>query len=75
MSFFVVLIISLLNTIVIVNNVMSKEKKIVCLVIMDIHFILYRLVLVKNAKMDKYLTKSLNVLVAMRTAKLANWKI
>ena len=54
---------------------MSKEKKIVCLVIMDIHFILYRLVLVKNAKMDKYLTKSLNVLVAMRTAKLANWKI
>ena len=54
---------------------MEKEEKIACLVIMDIHFILYRLALAENAKMEKYLMKSMNVLAVIRTAKIVNWKI
>ena len=54
---------------------MEMKNKIVFLVIMDIHFILYRLDFVENAKMEKYLMKSMNALVVMRIAKLVHWKI
>ena len=54
---------------------MEKEKKIVFLVIMDTHFILYRSDFAENARMEKYLMKSMNALVVMRIAKLVHWKI